>query len=80
MKKPTHDNAILGLVITNLNKLYECPLVCSPMGYSDHNTVFWSPSNAKIRTKHRTEKRTVRPLVNLCGFGRWITSHTWMRF
>ena len=77
VKEPTRDNAILDLVITNLNKLYERPVVCSPMGYSDHNTVFWSPCNAIIRTEQRTEKRTIRPLVKLHEFGMWITSHTW---
>ena len=34
--KPTKGNAILGLIVTNLESFYNIPVVCSPMGRSDH--------------------------------------------
>ncbi len=75
--KPTREDAILDLIVTNLKSLFNTPVVCSPIGRSDHRTVYWSSDHRS--SKGRTLKRTVRPLRNhnLSNFGRWITSHSW---
>ena len=76
--EPTRNDAILDLIITNMKGLFKKPNVCSPIGKSDHNTVYW-PSLSTIRTVGKIQKKTVRPLLkpNMHEFGRWITNHTW---
>ena len=75
--KPTRKDAILDLIVTNLKTLYKCHAVHSPVGRSDHNTIYWSPINSVI--KGRVQKSTVRPLTKarMHEFGRWITAHPW---
>ncbi|XP_072042942.1 uncharacterized protein [Amphiura filiformis] len=75
--KPTRNDAILDLIITNLQKYYGTPIVSSPIGKSDHNTVYWSPVGYSKNGK--SHKRTVRPLrkQSVHEFGRWITKHSW---
>ena len=75
--KPTRGNAILDIIITNIKNCYNSPIVSSPVGRSDHNTVYWSPN--VIKTTGSVNKITVRPLLKprMYEFGRWITKHTW---
>ena len=39
VKKATRKDAILDLVLTNLNKYYKKPRIFPPFGLSDHNTI-----------------------------------------
>ena len=61
-----------------MKSLYNKPIVCSPIGKSDHNTVYW-PSLSKIRSVGKIQKKSVRPLLKpkMHEFGRWITTHKW---
>ena len=43
--QPTRGEAILDLVITNLDSFYCPPKVSAPLGSSDHNLMLWSPCN-----------------------------------
>ncbi|XP_071944695.1 uncharacterized protein [Antedon mediterranea] len=75
--EPTRGDAILDLVITNLKNYYKKPIVCSPIGRSDHNTIYLPPIGCSKTGKQI--KRLVRPLRKHCiyEFGRWITNHPW---
>ena len=77
VNKPTRGDAILDLIITNLSNKYASPSVSSPIGRSDHFTLYWSPLVCK--KKGKVQKKTVRPLLksHIHEFGRWITSHQW---
>ncbi|XP_072021337.1 uncharacterized protein [Amphiura filiformis] len=63
--------------LPDINKYYGTPIVSSPIGKSDHNTVYWSPVGYSKNGK--SHKRTVRPLrkQSVHEFGRWITKHSW---
>ena len=43
VNKPTREDAILDLIITNVKNFYDVPSVSSPVGCSDHVTIYWSP-------------------------------------
>ena len=78
VNKPTRENATLDLIITNLKRFYEDPSVRSPVGCSDHVTIYWSPKQGH-HIQCSVQKRTVRPLIKsrMYEFGRWITSYAW---
>ncbi|XP_033638568.1 uncharacterized protein LOC117299218 [Asterias rubens] len=75
--KPTRNDAILDVIITNIKNLYSSPVVSTLVGRSDHNTIYWSPSGNKI--VNGVHVRSVRPLPkpSMHEFGRWITAHQW---
>ena len=56
--KPTRRTAILDLIITNLHQLYQSPYILAPLGSSDHNIVYWYPSNHKTNEEKRQVKST----------------------
>ena len=78
VNKPTRENAILDLIITNVKHFYDDPSVSSPVGSSDHVTIYWSPKHG-YRIESSVHKRSIRPLLKsrIHEFGRWITSHSW---
>ena len=43
VSKPTRCGAIWDLIITNIHKCHEAPVITAPLGSSDHSTVIWSP-------------------------------------
>ena len=47
VNKPTRGDAILDLIITNLNDLYYTPNVTSPIGRSYHSCVSWFPKSSR---------------------------------
>ena len=50
--KPTRGAAILDLIITNLHHLYQTPQILAPLGSSDHNIVYWDPSNDRTNEEN----------------------------
>ena len=56
VKVPTRKNAILDLILTNLQAHYENPHAFPPFGLSDHNTVLSSP---EAREKSRKTTKLV---------------------
>ena len=62
VKQPTRGNAILDLIVTNIQKFYRCPSIEAPLGSSDHYMVQWLPnleSNKQI-SHVKCIKRQVR--------------------
>eukprot|EP00057_Strongylocentrotus_purpuratus_P010304 XP_011664778.1 PREDICTED: RNA-directed DNA polymerase from mobile element jockey-like [Strongylocentrotus purpuratus] len=78
VKTPTRENRILDKIVTNFSGFYDQPLVCCPLGASDHNTVVWSPL-APPRYQNSIMKRITRPLRDSDKrlFGSWITRYEW---
>ncbi|XP_071944778.1 uncharacterized protein [Antedon mediterranea] len=78
VNKPTRNDAILDLIITNLSKYYNNPVIQSPIGLSDHNVVVWLPKYYQHKI-HRTLKKTNRlmPAHAIQQFGEWITQYPW---
>ena len=78
VKTPTRENRILDKIVTNFSVFYDQPLVCCPLGSSDHNTVVWSRL-APPRYQNAIIKRITRPLRDSDKrlFGSWITSYEW---
>ena len=78
VKVPTRKNAILDLIVTNLQGHYENPQVFPPFGLSDHNTVLGSP---KAREKSRkTTKFVLRRDLRLsrkAELGRYLGTMDW---
>lgn len=75
VKVPTSKNAILDLILTNLQAHYENPQAFPPFGLSDHNTVLSSP---KVREKSRKTtkfvlRRDLRP-SRKAELGRYLGS------
>ena len=59
VNKPTRENAILDLIMTNVKHFYDDPSVSSPVGSSDHVTIYWSPKHG-----YRIESRLVCKKIN----------------
>ncbi|KAI8493284.1 hypothetical protein Bbelb_292880 [Branchiostoma belcheri] len=70
--RPTTDQAILDLIITNLNSYYSTPIISDPLATSDHNTVIMQAKGTPVVNK--MIKRVCRPFPH---FGQWIMSHEW---
>ena len=69
---------ILDKIVTNIQRHYDTPVICSPEGCSDHSTVLWKPT-APYHQPNTIIKRAVRPLkdTSIREFGQWITGETW---
>ena len=52
----------MDLIIANLHKLYEIPIITAPLGSSDHNSVRWLPksNNCVDNLMISTDKHLVR--------------------
>ena len=76
--KPTRENAILDMIITNFRDRYSQPAITCPLGASDHNAIIWSPLD-HVRKINQTRKRMTRPLreSNMRDFGSCITNCDW---
>ncbi|KAI8494998.1 hypothetical protein Bbelb_269840 [Branchiostoma belcheri] len=77
IKEPTRGQAMLDLIITNLDKHYKTPQILGPLGLSDHNTVLWEPQTT--RKENFTKRKTLRPIrdSDRRAFGQWICTQTW---
>ncbi|XP_066285797.1 uncharacterized protein [Branchiostoma lanceolatum] len=75
--RPTIGQAMLDLIITNLNSYYSTPSISDPLATSDPNTVTMQAKSTSV--KNRMIKRYYRPFRNSCvrPFGQWITAHDW---
>ena len=86
--KPTHNNRILDVIITDMKELYYPPFVKPPLENdddlqgqaSDHKVVILIPNSLNINN-NLPEKRRIctRPLPQsgMQEFGRFITAHNW---
>ncbi|CAH1242791.1 Hypp6972 [Branchiostoma lanceolatum] len=75
--KPTRGQAILDVIITDLQAYYSKPEITSPLGLSDHNMVLWRAKS--LQQRNETKTRTVRPMrdSDIRAFGQWLCSHQW---
>ena len=78
-------NVVLDLIITNLHHLYQSPQILAPLGSSDHNIVYWHPSNDRTN-KEKPQVKSTKQLVqrryprsSMDAFGRWVSTHDWFR-
>ena len=75
--------AFLDLIITNLHKLYDFPIITTPLGSSNHNSVRWlpkaknSPDNSTVSARKRLVRRYPQSGINT--FGRWATTLDWFK-
>ena len=61
VSKPTRGGAILVLIITNIHKFYEAPVITAPpLRSSDHSTVIWSPCSTNSNRSKKCIKRSGR--------------------
>ena len=63
IKKPTRNLAILDLILTDIHKFYQAPLVLAPIGTSDHCTIIWS-SQEQMKHKQKSKRINVRPYIS----------------
>ena len=76
---PTRKNAILDLILTNLdNNLYKDPITLPSIGTSDHLCVVYEPKNyvKQETTKKKISVRKFKQSAKI-GFGAWITQFDW---
>ena len=76
----TRGNAILDLILTDLHKYYEKPVILAPLGSSDHNSVLWVPaSNCKSPGSNKCTKQSAHhfPRSNICNFELWAGLNDW---
>ena len=75
---PTRGEAILDLVLTNLNDFYQVPTRLAPFGLSDHYTISLILKESK-KTISRNKTATVRDMrpSKKQGFGRFLHSVEW---
>ena len=75
---PTHGQATLDLIITDLSQQYLSPQPLPPMGRSNHLSVLWNPAPT-LSTPKATVTKTHRPMPDsaMREFGQWVVQHTW---
>jgi hypothetical protein len=61
VKLPTCQGAILDKIVTNIHRHNDNPVICSPVGCSDHSTVLWKPT-APHHQLNMVIERVVQPL------------------
>jgi hypothetical protein len=73
-KEPTRNSAILDLMLTDIHKFYQAPLVLAPIGTSDHCTIIWSLPE-QMKHKQKSKWINVRPLKSssLQAFEQYIS-------
>ena len=75
---PTHEQATLDLIMTDLNQQYQPPLPLPPIGRSPHTSILWRPAPTTSLPRSAVT-RHYRPLPDsaMRNFGQWITRHNW---
>ena len=79
VKVPTRKNAILDLIMTNLdNTLYKDPVTLPSIGNSDHLCVVYVPNN-QLKQENTKKKVMIRKFKKsaMIEFGSWITKFDW---
>ena len=79
VSKPTRGGAILVLIITNIHKFYEAPVITAPLRSSDHSTVIWSPCSTNSNCSNKCIKRSARRFSQsgINGYGLWVSLNNW---
>jgi hypothetical protein len=77
-KEPTRNSAILDLMLTDIHKFYQAPLVLAPIGTSDHCTIIRSLQE-QMKHKQKSKRINVRPLKSssLQAFEQYISEYNW---
>ena len=75
---PTHQQATLDLIMTDLTQLYSPPKPMAPMGRSTHLSIMWTPAPTTSLPRSAVT-RTHRPMTDsaMREFGQWVTQHQW---
>ena len=75
---PTHQQATLDLIITDLSQQYLSPRSLPPMGRSTHRAILWTPTPTTSRPRSAVTT-THRPMPDsaMREFGQWVTQHQW---
>ena len=76
---PTRNNAILDLIMTNLdNKWYKDPISLPSISNSDHLCVLYVPKEY-VKPETKKEKICIRKFKKsaLIAFGAWLVNHDW---
>ena len=79
VKVPIRKNAILDLILTNLQAHYENPQAFPPFGLSDHNTVVLGSPKAREKSRKTTKfvlRRDLRP-SRKAELGRYLGTIDW---
>ena len=78
VKHPTRNSVILDLIMSDIHKFYQEPLVLDPIGGSDHCTIVWS-SKVQLQPQKVSKRINVRPLKSssLLAFEQFIKEHNW---
>jgi hypothetical protein len=78
IKEPTRNSTILDLMLTDIHKFYQVPLVLAPIGTSDHCTIIWSLQE-QMKHKQKSKWINVRPLKSslLQAFEQNISEYNW---
>ena len=79
VKDPTRKEAILDLILTNINNdLFENPKTMPKIGDADHYSLLVKPKNyVKPKTENIKIKMRKYPKSAMIGFGNWITTFDW---
>ena len=77
VKRPTREDAILDLILTNLHDFYDDPRHFPPFGLSDHNTIAAQPrTRVSSRSAKYVFKRDMRA-SRKAEMGRFLSSMDW---
>ena len=75
---PSHEQATLDLILSDLSHQYQPPLPLPPIGRSNHLSIIWRPAPTTSVPKSSVT-RTHRPMPDSAvrDFGQWVTHHPW---
>ena len=75
---PTHEQATLDLILTDMAEQYSPPRPLPPLGRSTHITILWTPAPSTSIPRQKVTRHH-RPMPDSAKreFGRWIIQHPW---
>ena len=87
VSKVTHKNKILDIILTNLHRLYQIPIIVPPVMpddptrgvASDHSIPLALPVTSAHHTTREYKTTTVRPLPEsgIQEFSAWLSNFNW---
>ena len=77
VREATRNNVILDLILTNMATFCDPPLVTSPAGQSDHNSLICTFKKSQAKNMTTKVKRRKRNPTNRSAFGKWLADINW---
>ncbi|KAK4323709.1 hypothetical protein Pmani_005611 [Petrolisthes manimaculis] len=76
---PTHGQATLDLILTDLDHQYSAPRPLPPVVRSNHASILWSPApTTSVPRETVTQSYRPTPDSSIREFGQWLVHHPWI--